>query len=73
MRGSQPSSALRFQWTWFAIPHFPISVDVSGAGDGIDEIVMAAELPEKADNRRVAAEIEEAIEGVLDVPGVSAA
>lgn len=73
MRGLRADSAVGFQRARFAIPHFPISLDVSGRGDGIDEIVMTAEFPEKADNRRVTAEIEEAIEGVLDVPGVSAA
>ena len=61
--------------SWFLfvrVPHFPVSVDVAGGGDGVNLPVVAAEPLEENQCGIVSAKPEQAVKRVLDVVRVSA-
>lgn len=57
----------------FRIPHFAVGVDVFCRGGGVYKEVVATEFFVKLENRFIAAEIEQAVEGVFDVNGIATA
>lgn len=56
-----------------AIPIFAISIDVIGGGGRVYFPVVTTEILVHAQHRFVAAEVEQAIQRMLDVPGIAGA
>jgi len=57
----------------FAVPHFPVGVDVSCGGGGVEGVVVTAKGFEESEAFGDAGMVQEVIEGVFDQAGITAA